>query len=119
MLPKDTFGQALTYLRSQFDPLLIYLDDGRMPIDNNETEQLMKQVAIGRKNWLFIGDVEPGYRAARADAKATKRARRRVARKEPQIATPKASLPAVRGWLCCAHTQEVQARVRRSAGLDH
>ena len=26
-----------------------------MPIDNNETEQLMKQVAIGRKNWLFIG----------------------------------------------------------------
>jgi hypothetical protein len=35
-----------------------------MPIDNNETEQLMKQAAIGRKNWLFIGDVEPGHRAA-------------------------------------------------------
>ena len=64
VLPKDTFGQALTYLRNQFDPLLVYLDDGLMPIDNNETEQLMKQVAIGRKNWLFIGDVEPGYRAA-------------------------------------------------------
>jgi hypothetical protein len=27
------------------------LGDGRLPIDNNETEQLMKQVAIGRKNW--------------------------------------------------------------------
>ncbi len=64
VLPKDSFGQALTYLRNQFDPLLVYLDDGLMPIDNNETEQLMKQVAIGRKNWLFIGDVEPGYRAA-------------------------------------------------------
>ena len=64
VLPKDSFGQALTYLRNQFDPLLVYLDDGLMPIDNNETEQLMKQVAIGRKNWLFIGDIEPGYRAA-------------------------------------------------------
>jgi transposase len=64
VFPKDTFGQALTYLRNQFEPLLVYLDDGLMPIDNNETEQLMKQVAIGRKNWLFVGDVEPGYRAA-------------------------------------------------------
>ena len=64
VLSKDSFGQALTYLRNQFEPLLVYLDDGLMPIDNNETEQLMKQVAIGRKNWLFIGDVEPGYRAA-------------------------------------------------------
>jgi transposase len=64
VLPKDSFGQALTYLRNQFEPLLVYLDDGVMPIDNNETEQLMKQVAIGRKNWLFIGDVGPGYRAA-------------------------------------------------------
>jgi hypothetical protein len=40
------------------------LADGRVPIDNNETEQLMKQVATGRKNWLFIGSVEAGYRAA-------------------------------------------------------
>lgn len=64
VLPKDSFGQALTYLRNQFEPLLVYLDDGLMPIDNNETEQLMKQVAIGRKNWLFIGEVDPGYRAA-------------------------------------------------------
>jgi hypothetical protein len=35
-----------------------------MPIDNNEVEQLMKQVAIGRKNWLFIGSVAAGERAA-------------------------------------------------------
>ena len=44
--------------------LLVYLDDGLMPIDNNETEQLMKQVALGRKNWMFIGSVAAGYRAA-------------------------------------------------------
>ena len=64
VLPKEPFGQALTYLRNQFMHLLIYLDDGLMPIDNNETEQLMKQVALGRKNWMFIGSVDAGYRAA-------------------------------------------------------
>ena len=42
----------------------LYLSDGRMPIDNNDTEQLMKQVALGRKNWLFLGSVAAGYRAA-------------------------------------------------------
>lgn len=31
---------------------------------NNEVEQLMKQVAIGRKNWLFVGSVAAGERAA-------------------------------------------------------
>jgi transposase len=31
---------------------------------NNETEQLMKQVATGRKNWLFVGSVDAGERAA-------------------------------------------------------
>jgi hypothetical protein len=64
VMPKEPFGQALTYLRNQFEHLLVYLDDGLLPIDNNETEQLMKQVALGRKNWMFIGSVAAGYRAA-------------------------------------------------------
>jgi transposase len=63
-MPKEAFGKAVTYLTDQFEHLLVYLDDGLMPIDNNETEQLMKQVALGRKNWLFIGSVDAGYRAA-------------------------------------------------------
>jgi transposase len=64
VMPKELFGEALTYLRNQFEHLLVYLDNGLMPIDNNETEQLMKQVALGRKNWMFIGSVAAGYRAA-------------------------------------------------------
>jgi hypothetical protein len=63
-MPKESFGKAVTYLRNQFEHLRVYLADGLMPIDNNETEQLMKQVALGRKNWLFIGSVDAGYRAA-------------------------------------------------------
>ena len=64
VMPKEPFAQALTYLSNQFEHLLVYLDDGLMPIDNNDAEQLMKQVALGRKNWMFIGSVDAGYRAA-------------------------------------------------------
>jgi transposase len=64
VLPKSPLGQAIGYLKNQWDALTVFLGDGRVPIDNNETEQLMKQVATGRKNWLFIGSVEAGYRAA-------------------------------------------------------
>jgi transposase len=64
VLPKSKLGEALGYLRNQWEPLQTYLSDGRIPIDNNEVEQLMKQVAIGRKNWLFVGSVAAGERAA-------------------------------------------------------
>jgi transposase len=64
VLPKEKFAEALGYLRNQWDALQVYLNDGRIPIDNNQTEQLMKQVAIGRKNWLFLGSVAAGERMA-------------------------------------------------------
>jgi len=64
VLPKSKLGQAQGYLRNHWEPLQTYLSDGRIPIDNNEVEQLMKQVALGRKNWLFIGSVAAGERAA-------------------------------------------------------
>lgn len=64
VLPKEKIAEALGYLRNHWDALSHYLSDGRVPIDNNDTEQLMKQVAIGRKNWLFLGSVAAGERAA-------------------------------------------------------
>jgi transposase len=48
LLPKDKFAEALQYMRNQWDALTLYLSDGRLPIDNNDVEQLMKQVALGR-----------------------------------------------------------------------
>jgi hypothetical protein len=47
-LPKSLLAKAVGYLRNQLDVLQTYLTDGRVPLDNNEVEQLMKQVAIGR-----------------------------------------------------------------------
>lgn len=64
VLPKSDFGKALQYIRNHFTELTLYLADPLLPMDNNETEQLMKQIAIGRKNWLFAGSVAAGERSA-------------------------------------------------------
>lgn len=64
VLPKEAMAKAVGYLDNQWNALTRYLSDGAIPIDNNDVEQLMKQVALGRKNWLFIGSVQAGYRTA-------------------------------------------------------
>lgn len=63
-LPKSLIGQAATYTRNQWTALNRYIDDGNLSIDNNAAERSMKPVAIGRKNWLFVGSVPAGHRAA-------------------------------------------------------
>jgi transposase len=65
MLPKSSLGQALTYVRNQWAALCRYTEDGRLTIDNNAAERRLRDQAIGRKNWLFLGDVDAGPRAAR------------------------------------------------------
>ena len=64
-LPKNDLRKAMNYVRNNWDALQSFLTDGRLPLDNNNVEQLMKQIAVGRKNWLFIGSVSAGQRAAR------------------------------------------------------
>jgi hypothetical protein len=63
-LPKSPTGEAARYTRNQWAALNRYVEDGRLAIDNNAAERLMKPVAIGRKNWLFVGSLEAGSRAA-------------------------------------------------------
>lgn len=63
-LPKSRLGEALGYLRNQWEPLTSYVQDGRLPIDNNATERDLRALTIGRKNWLFIGSPEAGPRTA-------------------------------------------------------
>lgn len=63
-LPKSKLGEALGYLRHQWEPLTNYVEDGRLPSDNNATERDLRALTIGRKNWLFIGSKEAGPRAA-------------------------------------------------------
>lgn len=58
LLPKSDIGEAAGYLRNQWDALRRYLSDGRLPIDNNHSERVIRPLTIGRKNWLFLGSVE-------------------------------------------------------------
>lgn len=64
VLPKSDLRKALNYLRNHWTELTRYCDDPKLPMDNNECEQLMKQVGLGRKNWLFAGSVAGGERSA-------------------------------------------------------
>jgi hypothetical protein len=64
ILPKSDFAEAVGYIRNHWAALNVYVRDGRIPIDNNDVEQLMKQVALGRKAWLFVGNVKAGERSA-------------------------------------------------------
>ena len=51
--PQSALGRALTYLANEWDKLVVYLTDGRIPIDNNATENCLRPFCLGRKNWLF------------------------------------------------------------------
>jgi transposase len=64
VLPASKLSQALNYVRNHWDALNVYINDGRLPIDNNWVERLMKRVAVGKKNWLFVGSLRAGMRNA-------------------------------------------------------
>ncbi|MEM7313747.1 MAG: transposase [Planctomycetota bacterium] len=64
VLPKSDFRKALNYVRNHWDELTRYLADADLPLDNNECEQLMRTVALARKNWMFAGSLAGGERSA-------------------------------------------------------
>jgi transposase len=64
VLPKSPIGQAIHYALSQWKALQVYLEDGNLSIDNNDVENILRGVAIGRKNWLFLGSEGGGEWAA-------------------------------------------------------
>ena len=64
LLPKSALAQAVGYAMNQWQALCRYTEDGRLTIDNNVSERRLRDQAIGRKNWLFLGSDEAGPRAA-------------------------------------------------------
>jgi transposase len=63
-LPQSGMGGALDYALNQWPALKVYLEEGRVEIDNNLVENAIRPTAIGKKNWLFIGEAEAGERGA-------------------------------------------------------
>jgi transposase len=64
VLPKSPMGQAVHYVLPRWDGFVRYCDDGILAIDNNLSERTLRPCAIGRKNWLFLGNDEGGRTAA-------------------------------------------------------
>ena len=64
LLPKSKLGTALSYMRNNWEALKQFVSDGRLPIDNNEAERDLRRVAVGRRNWLFVGSERGGHRTA-------------------------------------------------------
>jgi hypothetical protein len=60
----DVTAKAIDYSLCNWSALTHYLSDGNVPIDNNAAENSVRPLALGRKNWLFVGSQQAGERAA-------------------------------------------------------
>ena len=63
-LPQSPLGSAIDYTLGQWLPLQVFLTDGRIELDNNLVENAIRPTALGKKNWLFIGEANAGARSA-------------------------------------------------------
>jgi transposase len=61
---KTQLGKALHYMLVRWDAFARFLDDGRICLTNNAAERALRDIAIGRKAWLFAGSERGGERAA-------------------------------------------------------
>ena len=64
VLPKSPVRGAMDYTLANWAALSVYIEDGWLDIDNNEGENAVRGIALGRKNWLFCGSDRGGRAAA-------------------------------------------------------
>ena len=62
--PASQMGKAVDYTLTLWHGLRVFVEDGRIEIDNNEVENAIRPTAVGKKNWMFIGEAEAGERSA-------------------------------------------------------
>lgn len=62
--PASSFRQACEYAKKHWEKMRLYIEDGLLEIDNNLVENKIRPLALGRKNWLFIGSEITGDRSA-------------------------------------------------------
>jgi transposase len=63
--PKSLLGKAINYTLNQWPRLIRYTEDGRISLDNNVVENIVRPFVVGRKNWLF-SDTPQGAKASAA-----------------------------------------------------
>lgn len=62
--PASALAKACDYALGQWSRMEVYLTDGEVEIDNNWCEGGMRPVALGRRNWLHLGDKSAGPKLA-------------------------------------------------------
>ena len=62
--PGDALSKACDYALGQWSRMEEYLTDGQVEIDNNWCEGAMRPIALGRRNWLHLGDESAGPKIA-------------------------------------------------------
>jgi transposase len=62
--PDRVLAAACDYALAQWDRMEQYLQDGQVEIDNNWCEGAMRPIALGRRNWLHLGDETAGPKIA-------------------------------------------------------
>ena len=55
---------TVSYCINRWGKLMNYLKDGFLEIDNNWVENAIRPLALGRKNYLFVGSAKGAQRAA-------------------------------------------------------
>ena len=58
--PKGPMATALTYAKNNWAAMSHFLEDPKLRLDNNLSERLLRIIALGRKNFLFLGNDEAG-----------------------------------------------------------
>ena len=62
--PKSQMGKAVGYALRSWDALAAFLDNARVPLDNNASERALRGAALGRKNFLFVDHEAAGENLA-------------------------------------------------------
>lgn len=62
--PQSLLGKAMSYTQGLWPMLQTYVEDGRAEIDNNLVENAIRPTAVGKKNWMFIGEADAGHTSA-------------------------------------------------------
>jgi transposase len=62
--PASDLAKASAYFLNHWTALTRFLDDGRLRLDNNLCERQLRDIALGRKNYLFAGSHDAAHRAA-------------------------------------------------------
>ena len=115
-LPQSLFGRAIEYALGQWSTLGVWLDDGRVEIDNNRVENAIRPTAVGKKNWLFVGDAGAGQRGAILYT-LIESCRRRGLDPHAYLRDVLTRLPSMTNWQVKDITPEALARSLRHAAV--